>query len=282
MTLAATTNRVDYVANGATSVYPYTFRVFLNTDLLVTKRLTSSGVQTTLVLTTDYTVSGVGDSGGGNVTLVAGALESGYTLTLRRVRALTQLTDIRNQGSFYPETHEDVFDHLMMIDQQQQDALDRSVTLPESIDDAAFNPTLPTVLTANRVLAVNPAGTGWVMSATASDAAPYLGAGYIAPTVFAIANNQSATNVTGLLLASSVSLSAVFEYHFVRSTRRGRGFYYAAFDGTNWIGMDQEEHGIGQVFSGITLSMTTAGQLQYASDNHVSGSITINVRTTNV
>jgi hypothetical protein len=42
--------------------------------------------------------------------------------------------DIRNQGSFYPATHEDVFDSLTMIAQQIDDEAQRSVVLDESFD----------------------------------------------------------------------------------------------------------------------------------------------------
>nr|MBA2707479.1 hypothetical protein [Gemmatimonadaceae bacterium] len=132
MTISSTTNRNNYIGNGATSVFSYGFRIFVNTDLLVTKRLISTGVETVLVLTTDYTVSGVGAAAGGNVTLVAGALAATYALSIRRVRTLTQSTDIRNQGTFYPEVHEDTFDKLVMIDQQQQDEIDRSVKMAET------------------------------------------------------------------------------------------------------------------------------------------------------
>jgi len=80
---------------------------------------------------------------GGNVVLAGsgnawqdadGDLKSGYAIAIRRVRPLTQTTDIRNQGSFYPASHEDAFDHTMMVHQQQQDEIDRSLKLGESED----------------------------------------------------------------------------------------------------------------------------------------------------
>lgn len=141
-TLSVTTARNDYVGNGATSSYSYTFRITAASDLTVTKRDTA-GVETTLALTSDYTVTGVGSGSGGLVTLVAGNLPSGYALTIRRVLPLTQPTDLRNQGPFLAETHETVFDRLTMIDQQQQDALDRSVRVAPSIAPSAFSPVLP-------------------------------------------------------------------------------------------------------------------------------------------
>lgn len=130
MTIPASTRRNDYIGNGATSVYSYNFRIFSGDDLLVTQR-DVAGAETTLTYLTDYTVNGVGSASGGSITL-SSALADDYTLTIRRLVSLTQETDIRNQGSFYPETHEDTFDYLTMIDIQQQDELDRSLKFSET------------------------------------------------------------------------------------------------------------------------------------------------------
>jgi hypothetical protein len=156
MSLASANNRNDYVGNAATSTYSYTFKVFDDDDLQVTVRDTS-GVEYNLVKTTDYTVTGVGETAGGTIVLVnaaqawliSGNLRSGYTLTIRRVRDLTQTTDLRNQGSAFRETLESAFDHSIMVDQQQQDEIDRSLRLPETVDGADFNMILPSDITLN-------------------------------------------------------------------------------------------------------------------------------------
>lgn len=173
MSLSSTTRRNDYTGSGSVSVYAYSFRIFAQGDLQVIVRDTA-GTETTLTITTDYTVSGVGGSTGGNVTLVnasqawltAGKLTSGYHLSIRRVVSLVQNTDIRNQGSFYPETHEDALDYLTMIDQQQQDDIDRSVHLPDSIPITDFDPTLPSDIESNAgsAIIVNDAGDGLTLS----------------------------------------------------------------------------------------------------------------------
>jgi len=93
---------------------------------------TTVGVETTLTLTTDYTVTGVGETAGGTIVLVAGNLASGIALTIRRVRPFTQTTDIRNQGEFYAETHENEFDHEVMLVQQLKDSVDRCFKLKET------------------------------------------------------------------------------------------------------------------------------------------------------
>lgn len=60
-----------YAPAAATTVMAYDFQIFDEDDIRVDRL--RAGVTTTLVITTDYTVSGVGVLGGGNITLVAGS-----------------------------------------------------------------------------------------------------------------------------------------------------------------------------------------------------------------
>ncbi len=146
-----TNNRMDYTGNGTADGFAYNFKIFEDSELRLVVEKVSDGTLTTLTLTTDYVVEGAGEGSGGSITLVDngqvyldsnGFLASGYTLTIRRVLPLTQETDIRNQGPYYPSIHEDQFDRFIMIDQQQQDEIDRSIKAPESED---VGPTIPTV-----------------------------------------------------------------------------------------------------------------------------------------
>jgi hypothetical protein len=142
MTVPLSAERNDYTGDGNTHVYAYSYRITSDSHLLVTVADTD-GAETTLTKTTDYTVSGVGVKTGGNVTLVnnsqawltAGELKVGYDITVRHVVPLTQLTDVRNQGVYYPETHEDAFDYLMWCVKQQQDEINRSIKMPETYTD---------------------------------------------------------------------------------------------------------------------------------------------------
>lgn len=180
MSLSSTTSRqAPYTGDGSTATYAYGFKIFSDSDLKVQVENISTGALTTLTKTTDYTVTGVGETTGGNVVLVdasqawldgSGYLTSSYKLLIRRKPSLKQETSIRNQGDFYPSAHEDQFDKLVMIDQSQQDELDRSVKLPESVTSSDFDPTLPVdIETANTVVIVNPAGDGFTMGPTAGE-----------------------------------------------------------------------------------------------------------------
>lgn len=153
MSLTSLTNTIQYVGDGTTETYSYTFKVFLDSDMEVSV-YDSDGTKTTLVLDTDYSVTGAGDATGGDVVLLdlsqawldsSGYLSSAYTLKIERTPPLTQETDIRNQGAYYPETLEDQFDRLIMIDQAQQTEIDRSLKLPETETPSLALTTFPTV-----------------------------------------------------------------------------------------------------------------------------------------
>ncbi len=168
MALSSENNRNGYVGDGATADYDYTFLILAATHLLVKVR-DLDGTEYTLVKDTDYTVDGVNEVGGGTVTLIgAGAWLSGgfliedYVIIIRRKLPVKQETDIRNQERYFASVHEDTFDTSRMIDQQQQDEIDRSVKLPETITDDDFDPTLPTTLAENpgAALLVNDTGDG--------------------------------------------------------------------------------------------------------------------------
>lgn len=165
MTVQSTVSRNDYTGNGTANTYPYTYRVRDESHLrLIVTDL--DGVETVLIITTDYTVTGVNASSGGNIVLVnnsqawltAGNLSTGYGLSIIRKRPILQETDIRNQGEYYPEGIEDEFDNSREIDQQQQEEIDRCVKLPEGRE--GDDSTLPD-LVSGEYIRVNAAGTGF-------------------------------------------------------------------------------------------------------------------------
>ncbi|WP_236916825.1 hypothetical protein [Cronobacter sakazakii] len=116
MTVSTEVDHNDYTGNGATTNFDYTFRVFKKTDLVVSV-LDLDNNLTVLTLDTDYTVTGAGGYNGGKVILSA-PLGNGWKISISRNLPLTQDTDLRNQGSFFPEVHEDAFDKLTMLIQQ--------------------------------------------------------------------------------------------------------------------------------------------------------------------
>lgn len=116
MTVSTEVDHNDYIGNGVTTSFPYTFRIFKKSDLVVQVADLDENI-TELVLDTDYTVTGAGGYSGGNVILMA-ALTNGYQISISRELPVTQETDLRNQGKFFAEVHENAFYKLTMLVQQ--------------------------------------------------------------------------------------------------------------------------------------------------------------------
>ncbi len=202
MSLSSTTSRNDY--HGADSVGPfaYTFRIFAAADLEVTKR-SSANVETALAYPADFSVTGVGDRAGGTVTLTT-ALATGERLVIRRVPALTQPTDLRNAGAYFPETLEDQFDRLTMIDQSQQDQMNRALRMPVTYTPDSANLEIP-LPEPGKSLVWNAAGTAMENRALDGAAAALPGDGRMVLTLSDYLDHNAVFNVAdyGALTATS-------------------------------------------------------------------------------
>lgn len=121
MTISSTTRSVSFTGNGSASTFAFAFKVFQQSDLLLVLLNTTTFVSTTLALTTDYSVALNANqdvSPGGSITLTAGPLASGFTLTITSDLPNTQLTEFINQGGFYPEVLTASLDRLTILVQQ--------------------------------------------------------------------------------------------------------------------------------------------------------------------
>lgn len=116
MTVSTEVDHNEYTGNGVTTSFPYTFRIFNKSDLVVQVVDLDENIAV-LALDTDYTVTGAGGYNGGNV-ILSKALANGYQISISRELPVTQETDLRNQGKFFAEVHEDAFDKLTMLIQQ--------------------------------------------------------------------------------------------------------------------------------------------------------------------
>jgi hypothetical protein len=121
--------------NGITTVFAYNFRILAAADLEVT----IDGVVQTL--TTHYSVSGVGADGGGNVTFVT-APPTDTVVIRRRKMALVRTTDYQDNGDLLADVLNPDQDAAVLMLQQVQEELDRSVKFP--LGDSA-DTTMPTV-----------------------------------------------------------------------------------------------------------------------------------------
>lgn len=115
MTVPIGPNFATYIGDGVTTVFAYTFRIptLDNVEVLLVELATG---ETTTLTPADYTITGVSidNYAGGTVTypLVGSPMASTHRIYIRRIAPLTQPTDLRNQGGYYPETVEFTLDWL--------------------------------------------------------------------------------------------------------------------------------------------------------------------------
>lgn len=131
MTVSTEVDHNEYTGNGVTTTFPYKFRIFKKSDLVVQVVDINENINV-LVLDTDYIVTGAGGYSGGNV-ILSKALANGHQISISRELPATQETDLRNQGKFFAEVHEDAFDKLTMLIQQCFSFLRLSLRKPSFI-----------------------------------------------------------------------------------------------------------------------------------------------------
>lgn len=148
MTVSAQTPINRSTGNGVTTVFPYQFKIIAEADIEVT---VDDVVKT---LNVDYTLSGVGVDAGGNVTFTV-APANATTVVRRRNMALTRTTDYQDQGALPAETLDQDIDSTVLMIQQLDDQIGRSITIPAGI--TGFDTELPDPV-ASRFLRINSTG----------------------------------------------------------------------------------------------------------------------------
>ena len=158
MTISTTTIKNSYSGNGSTTTFNYTFKITDQDDIDVIIR-SSSGTETTKTITTHYTVTGVGNSGGGTVVFTSGNIPaSGETVLLRRSTPLTQGVDLIENDPLPADTLEDALDKLTSINQELQEQADRSLKISRTNTMTSTEFTTSATDRANKILAFDSSG----------------------------------------------------------------------------------------------------------------------------
>ncbi|MDR5772075.1 MULTISPECIES: hypothetical protein [unclassified Caballeronia] len=199
-----------FIGNGATTAFPFAFKVFDKTDIAVV-RVNSSGVSAQLLLDSDYSVALSSDQnnnpGGSIVYPITGTpLPSGFTLVILGSLPYDQTVDLTNSGGFYPEVVEDMVDRVEVQVQQLAELASRAIVVNESEDTPSALP--PATSRGNTLLGFDALGNVTALPITAS-----VGAGSLTDEVFVDGidyTSGSSTSVTlGKAYGDKANLGAV-------------------------------------------------------------------------
>lgn len=128
MTVSATSRKAGpYSCNGVQTAFPFSFKVFSDSDVLVT--ITDVyGAESAATLITDYTVALNSDqdaSPGGVVNMIVAPVNTAL-ITLSSQVTASQSVVLTNQGGFYPKVISDAFDRMTILIQQLAEVVSRA------------------------------------------------------------------------------------------------------------------------------------------------------------
>jgi len=129
MTISSETRKAGpYTGNGVVSQFPFYFKVFQTSDIVVVR--TVDGVESIVAEGPGgYEVTILGEDGAVNFYTPPA---SGDLITITSDVAALQPVDLTNQGGFYPTVINNALDRLTIISQQLKEAGSRALTLPIS------------------------------------------------------------------------------------------------------------------------------------------------------
>jgi len=126
MTVNSAVSTASYTGNGVTSSFPIPFYFLVDTDLKVSRKVAATGVVSTLVLNSDYSLTGAGNVLGGALNMTA-IPASGDQLFIERNIAFVQQTSYPEGNRFPSASHEKALDRDTMGLQQLDSRLQRAL-----------------------------------------------------------------------------------------------------------------------------------------------------------
>jgi len=227
-----TTPRVQYTASASQTTFAYPFEIFEDADLKVYQTLSGADPDDDtdiLTLTTNYTVTNAGVSGGGDVVLVTGAA-AGDIITIERDLAVKRVSDYQNLGDLASESFNDDLDKLIMMVQQVESDI-ANLCLKTQVTSAAGSLNLPILVNdkylttdGTQLLWGTPEGAAGAIGNLVEDVTPQLGGpldcnsqpirqskgtDIASATALAIGADGNYFDVTGTTTITSISTTGV-------------------------------------------------------------------------
>lgn len=202
--------RTQITATSGQTVLTYDFPIYANTHIGVIRN--RAGTLTTMVLTTDYTVTGVGAEGGGTVVLNSGAT-AGDVYTLYGITPSERTSDYGFGGDFASATVNKDFDWLVMVLQQHERDIARCLKLKQAdTETAAMELEIETAANRlGRALIFNSSGTGFEAGPDSDDIAAaeaYAEAAEASASAAATSETNAATSETNAATSATAAASS--------------------------------------------------------------------------
>lgn len=208
MTVQSTVARADYQGNGVTTLFTVPFYFIDNSHIKVVRTDNSTVPPTaaTLVLGTDYVLTGAGVQIGGQIQTTV-APTSAQTLTVLRSVPFTQLIHYVPNDPFPAATHEQALDQLTMEVQELNEVAAHALQFPSY---EAAPPALPAAsIRAGNILGFNSTGGATLLPMPAS-----VGAGDLRTDVFSSGTGFTPGTTTSLTLSRAPGAAANMAVHF--------------------------------------------------------------------
>lgn len=190
MTVSTTTNKRVAAGDNSTTDFAFTFPYFASSEIVV---LVDGVTQT---LTTDYTLSN--SNPGGTVSFVS-APTSSEQVIIKRVIPQTQTFDYIENDNFPAASHEEALDRLVMIAQQMQEEIDRSLKVTETETGDFTFPSLDS--NAGKTLIVNTSEDGFDLASVSG------GGSLTTPLPIADGGTQSSSASAALIALGLATVS---------------------------------------------------------------------------
>lgn len=196
MTVESTTRKQSFA--GGQSTLTFSFRALVDSPEDIKVVAVTSGTETLLTYTSEYTVAVNADGVGGVVT-VSPSYSTAYTYTVYRETTNKQESDYDDYNQFPADTLEEDLDRRTLVDQEQSEDLERSVRVPVSSALSGSSLLLPTP-TAGRAIKWNATADGLANSS-----------GDIDTSVTEAANYASTASTQAGLAAASAAAASTSE-----------------------------------------------------------------------
>lgn len=142
MSVDTTARKQSYAGGQANHTFTFRTRVDHPEEVKVVKTLISTGVDTDLTYSTDYTVS-INTNGVGGIVTISPTISTSYTITVYRETARKQESDYNDYNVFPADTLEEDLDTRCLVEQEIDESLNRSLKLAVSFTGSTTSLPLP-------------------------------------------------------------------------------------------------------------------------------------------